>query len=165
MNKPVLKYRVGLVKDGVAELPDANIQNSSEASRFFRELITKHGQPDREQFVVALLDSKNRISGFNIVSMGSLNNAAVMGREVLKPAILGNSCAMVFCHNHPSGDCAPSVEDEDVTCKLVISAKMIGVIVHDHIIVSMLDNRYYSFADNGLIKKYENKFIRMRLGN
>ena len=74
-------------------------------------------------------------------------------REVLKPAILANAAAMILCHNHPSGDVSPSREDEAMTARIVQACHIIGIQVHEHLIISMCDDRYYSFADNGIIKK------------
>src|SRR6266851_3353371 len=73
---------------------------------------------DREQFVVVLLDGKNRVLGFNVVSTGSLTAALVHPREVFKPAILGNAAAIILVHNHPSGDPEPSAEDRAITERL-----------------------------------------------
>ena len=111
-----------------------------------------HGQPDREQFCVILLNAKNEIIGLNIVATGCLISAQVHPREVLKPAILANSAAMILCHNHPSNDPAPSQEDIAVTKNIVQAAKIMGIHVHEHLIINMDDDRYYSFADHGLIQ-------------
>jgi DNA repair protein RadC len=117
-----------------------------------RKLIKKHGQSDREQFLVILLNAKNGIIGFNIVSTGCLTASSVHPREVLKPAILANAAAMILAHNHPSGDVTPSSSDYAVTEKIVQAAKFVGIQVHEHLIISMDDDRFYSFADNNLIK-------------
>ena len=119
-----------------------------------RRLIQTQGQPDREQFCVILLDSKNRITGLNIVSTGDLSSATVHPREVLKPAILANAASMILCHNHPSGDLTPSSEDIAVTKKIIKASKLMSITVHEHIIISMYnDDSYYSFADSGLIQQ------------
>ena len=93
---------------------------SIQAELSFRGLLTRvetGGQPDREQFVVALLNTKNKIIGLNIVSVGVLSSTQVHPREVLKPAILANSSAMILCHNLPSNDLTPSPDDLEVTLK------------------------------------------------
>jgi DNA repair protein RadC len=76
-------------------------------------------------------------------------------REVLKPAILANAAAMILAHNHPSGDVTPSSADCNLTEKIVQASKIVGIQVHEHLIISMDDDRFYSFADNGLIKKMQ----------
>src|SRR6266478_3824009 len=68
------------------------------------EAFSEHFAPlDREQFVILVLDGKNRILGFNVVSIGSLTAALVHPREVFKPVILANAAAVILLHNHPSG--------------------------------------------------------------
>mgnify|MGYP001188955114 FL=1 len=146
-------YRVSLVKDKSVSFEKCTLSNSIQARPILRKLIEEHGQPDREQFCVILLNAKNEIIGLNIVATGCLISATVHVREVLKPAILANSAAMILCHNHPSNDPAPSQEDIAVTKNIVQAAKIMGIQVHEHLIISMDgdDDRYYSFADHGLI--------------
>ncbi|MBU0760037.1 MAG: DNA repair protein RadC, partial [Candidatus Omnitrophica bacterium] len=80
---------------------------------------------------------------------GSLNASLVHPREVFKPAILQNATGLILVHNHPSGEEKPSSEDLEITARLVEAGKLIGIDVIDHIIVG---NKFYSFADNDLIK-------------
>jgi DNA repair protein RadC len=97
-------YRVDLIKDETISFDDTEIRNPGHANAVLRSLILVKGKPDREQFVVALLDSRNKIVGPNIVSIGALTSASVHPREVLKPTILSNAHSMILAHNHPSGD-------------------------------------------------------------
>jgi DNA repair protein RadC len=112
------------------------------------QLIEERGQPDREQFCVLLLDVKNRIIGMNIVSTGGLSSANVFPRDVLKPALLANAAAVILAHNHPSSDLTPSEADKDITHKIVKAARLLDITVHEHLIVNMEDDQYFSFADN-----------------
>ena len=112
-----------------------------------------YGQADREQLCVLMLNAKNEIIGLNIVSTGDISSATVTPRELLKPAILTNSSALILCHNHPSGDVSPSPKDLAATKRIVHASKIMGICVHEHLIISMFDDRYYSFADNGIIKR------------
>ncbi len=146
-------YRLSLVKDKQVPFNGETLTNANVAQAFFRRIIETHGQPDREQFVLAMLDSKNHVVGINIVSTGCLTSATVHPREVFKPAILANAAALIFCHNHPSGDCTPSTEDVAVTEKLVAVADLIGITVHEHLVISMHDDRFYSFSEKGLIQQ------------
>jgi len=150
-SKFISVYRVSLVKDKSVSFEKRTLSNSIQARPILRKLISEHGQPDREQFCVILLNAKNEIIGLNIVATGCLISATVHPREVLKPAILANSAAMILCHNHPSNDPAPSQEDIAVTKTIVQAAKIMGIHVHEHLIINMDDDRYYSFADHGLI--------------
>jgi len=146
-------FRITLVKDKRVAFEQCQLFNSQQSQPLIRKLIESQGQPDREQFCVILLNAKNEIIGLNIVSTGDLSSAPVHPREALKPAILSNASAMILCHNHPSGDLSPSPEDIAITARIVQASKIMGIQVHEHLIISMHDDSYYSFADNGLIKK------------
>ena len=151
-SKFISVYRVSLVKDKSVSFEKRCLSNSVQARPILRKLIEAYGQPDREQFCVLLLNAKNEIIGLNIVSTGCLTSTTVHPREVLKPAIIANSAAMILCHNHPSNDPAPSQEDIAVTKNIVQAAKIMGILVHEHLIINLEDDRYYSFADHGLIQ-------------
>jgi DNA repair protein RadC len=144
-------YRIGLVKDPHVQFEKTQISNSVQAHRLLTQLIEHRGQPDREQFCVLLLDTKNQAIGLNIVSTGGLTSAIVCPRDVLKPAILANAAAMVLCHNHPSGEMTPSTADRDITQKIVEAAKTMEIMVHEHLIVNAENDEYFSFADNMLM--------------
>ena len=146
-------FRITLVKDRRVAFDNAKLTNSQQSQPLIKKLIESQGQPDREQFCVILLNTKNEIIGLNIVSTGNLSSAPVHPREVLKPAILSNASAMILCHNHPSGDLSPSPEDIAITARIVQASEIMGIQVHEHLIVSMQDDRYFSFADQGIIKK------------
>jgi DNA repair protein RadC len=85
-NQSISVYRVSLVKDESVSFGNVRLANSQEAQALIQNLILTKGQPDREQFVVALLNAKNEMIGLNIVSVGALSSAPVHPREVLKPA-------------------------------------------------------------------------------
>jgi DNA repair protein RadC len=146
-------YRVSLVKDESVSFGNVRLANSQEAQALIQNLILTKGQPDREQFVVALLNAKNEMIGLNIVSVGALSSAPVHPREVLKPAILANSAAIILAHNHPSNDLEPSPDDIAITKKIIQASEIVGIQVHEHLIISMENDRYYSFADQGIIAR------------
>ena len=100
----------------------------------------------KEQFVVILLNSKNKVIGTEVVSEGSLSSSIVHPREVFAPAILHHAAAIMVAHNHPSGDPKPSIEDEEVTRQLLRSGKVLGIPLIDHVIIG--DGNYYSFLEN-----------------
>jgi DNA repair protein RadC len=81
----------------------------------------------------------------NIVSIGSLTLSVVHPREVFKPAILLNACAIIAVHNHPSGDPTPSAEDRTLTTRLRDAGDLLGIRLLDHLILG--DDYNYSFAD------------------
>ena len=100
----------------------------------------------KEQFVVILLNNKNKVIETEVVSEGSLSSSIVHPREVFAPAILHHAAAIMVAHNHPSGDPKPSIEDEEVTRQLLRSGKVLGIPMIDHVIIG--DGNYYSFLEN-----------------
>ena len=90
---------------------------------------------DREEFHVLLLNTKNALLKICPVSRGSLNASVVEPREVFKNAIAASAAGMILIHNHPSGDPTPSNEDITVTRRLVKAGELLGIAVHDHIIL------------------------------
>src|SRR5262245_35780925 len=141
-------YRVTLVRESRLQHPQPQLRSSRDAAVLFRQHL---GEVDREHFMVAMLDQKNKVIGINTVSIGSLTASVVHPREVLKPAILSNAAALLCCHNHPSGAPQPSQEDRALTKRLVDAGQLLGIHVIDHIILGDGSETYYSFADEGLL--------------
>lgn len=102
-----------------------------------------------EQFWCVLLDGKNRVKGEALISQGSLTASLVHPREVFAPAIRQSAGAIVFVHNHPSGDPTPSVEDVEITRRLCAVADLVGIRVLDHVVIG--DGSYTSFLERGLL--------------
>ena len=100
----------------------------------------------KESFCTAHLDGKNRIVCLEIVSVGTLNQALVVPREVFKTALLSNAAALILVHNHPTLDPTPSNEDIEITRRLKEAGQLLGIKVLDHIIIG---DHYYSFVENG----------------
>ena len=138
------RYRVTLVAEGGHTAPYGGLRDSAAAAAALRPCFDGL---DREQFLVCCLDAKNISIGVNIVSIGSLNLSIVHPREVFKPAILLNACAIIAVHNHPSGDPTPSAEDRTLTTRLREAGDLLGIRLLDHLILG--DDRIYSFADQG----------------
>ena len=149
----VSAYRISLVRDERVSFSAQALYNPTDAQRCLQDMIKTMGQPDREQFCVLMLNAKNIIIGMNIVSIGGLSSAPVHPREVLKPAILANAAALILAHNHPSGDLTPSNADKAITQKIVHASNIIGITVHEHLIINMEDNGYFSFAEHGYIQE------------
>ena len=85
------------------------------------------------------------------MSEGSLTVALVHPREVFAFAVRESAAAVILLHNHPSGDPTPSLEDRQLTDRLVAVEKLLGIRVLDHVIIG--DSRYVSFADEGWLKE------------
>lgn len=94
-----------------------------------------------EHFVAFHLDAKNQVTGFHIVSHGTISASLVHPREVFKAALLSSSHALIVAHNHPAGSITPSSEDLETTEKLIAAGELIGVPLLDHVIVTAGDFR------------------------
>ena len=79
----------------------------------------------------------------------------------MERALRHGAVSLVFAHNHPSGNPAPSAGDKQVTRDLVYAAAAMQIKVLDHVIIG--DNRYFSFAADGLIEQYELDFMGLKL--
>lgn len=100
-----------------------------------------------EHFFVILLDNKHRKMRDVQVSQGSLTSSVVHPRDVFMVVIRHSAAAVIFVHNHPSGDPTPSAEDLTLTRRLRDVGELVGVRVLDHIVVGK--GRYVSFVDDG----------------
>jgi DNA repair protein RadC len=153
MSRFVSAYRINLVRDEHVRFNAQTLNNPTDAQKYIQGMINEMGQPDREQFCVLMLNAKNVTIGMNIVSVGGLSSAPVCPKEVLKPAILANAAALILGHNHPSGDLTPSSADKVITQKIIQAAEIMGIAIHEHLIISMEDDGYYSFAEHGYIQE------------
>ena len=104
---------------------------------------------EREIFKVVLLNTANVIIGDYTASEGGLAASIVEPRAVFKQAILENAAAVICLHNHPSGNPEPSREDVRITRQLVEAGKLMGIPLHDHLIIA--GKAYTSFAERGLL--------------
>jgi DNA repair protein RadC len=115
----------------------------------------------KEVFKVLYLNSQNQIIEVKDLSAGTVNSGVVAPREVIESAIRYNSVSLIFVHNHPSGNPEPSSSDKTLTRELVFAASVMQIKVLDHIIIG--NDRYYSFATEGLIEEYEMDFLNLRM--
>ncbi|MBI2230778.1 MAG: DNA repair protein RadC [Deltaproteobacteria bacterium] len=124
----------------------ASLRSSEDVYNHFRDTL---GNEKREIFYVVLLDNKNKKLRDVKVSEGSLTASLVHPREVYKPVIRESAAAVIFVHNHPSGDPAPSQEDIEITRRLKEVGEVMGVRVLDHVVIG--HDRYFSFSDKGML--------------
>jgi DNA repair protein RadC len=101
----------------------------------------------REHFYALLLDNKHRKLRDVLVSLGSLTTSIVHPRDVFAQVIRYSAAAVIFVHNHPSGDPTPSKEDIEITRRLREVGDLVGVRVLDHVIIGK--GRYVSLVDDG----------------
>jgi len=91
--------------------------------------------PDCEFFVVVLLNTRRKVKGHVLVSIGIMDTLLVHPREVFRAAIIAGAAAIVLMHNHPSGDSAPSEADIKVTRDMIRAGQLLKIEVLDHVIV------------------------------
>ena len=105
----------------------------------------------KEVFKAVLLNTKHQMLKDVTVSEGSLSASLVHPREAFLPAIKESAAAVIFLHNHPSGDPTPSTEDKELTLRLAEVGQLVGISVLDHIIIGSGSPGYISFRDAGLL--------------
>jgi DNA repair protein RadC len=104
---------------------------------------------DIERMYCIFLNCKNRIIAIEKMFEGTATHMAVYPRELIKQILKLRATAVILIHNHPSGDPAPSKEDQALTMKVALVTTGIDVALHDHVIVG---DGYYSMADSGDIQ-------------
>ena len=109
------------------------------------------GDLRHEVFEVAYLDSRARLlrDGIERLESGTVDRANVYPRKVMEAALRKGAAALVFAHNHPSGDVTPSEQDKVITEALVLAAATLNIDVLDHLIVSA--DKVFSFRKEGLL--------------
>lgn len=135
------------------------VNNSKE---LFDYLYHSMRDKTRECFKVIFLDAKNRVIAAETLFEGTLTASSVYPREVIAAALSHHAAALIFAHNHPSGVPQPSPEDIAITRQLVFACRVIGITVHEHIVIG--DNTYFSFADQGYIARMNREFEREKSG-
>ncbi len=141
-----LKAAIELGKRVLAAPLSSGMQVAS-SSDLFRHYYPLLRDLRHEVFKVVLLDAKHAIIREATISEGSLTVSIVHPREVFNLAVRESAAAVIFVHNHPSGDPSPSEEDRVLTARLVAAGELLGIQVLDHLIVG--DGRYTSFSDQG----------------
>lgn len=102
-----------------------------------------------EEFWVAFVDNRNRLMSWEMVSKGTVDQAPVYPREVLRLALERNASGIVMVHNHPGGDPRPSTHDLEMTRRISRAADDLGVRMLDHLIIA--ENDFFSFQSQGLL--------------
>ena len=127
------------------EIPERPVLNTSQ--KVYDYMRQRLVDLPHEEFWAILLNRAGRVIDTVMVSKGGTAATTVDVKIILKAAIQSLASAIVLCHNHPSGACKPSREDEQSTHRVKEAAQLMSISVVDHIIVC--ENNYYSFADNG----------------
>ena len=127
-----IRCRVCLVRDGTND----EVIKISEPSDAYELVKDELAGSDREMILSVMLTVKNDLICVETVSIGSITASTTTPRDIFKSAILANAVAIIVCHNHPSGELVPSINDIAITKQLVNAGELIGIKVLDHLIVS-----------------------------
>lgn len=122
------------------------LHNSAETKLYF---AAKLRHQSREVFACLFLDNQHRILAYEELFHGSINQAHIHPREVVKRSLYHNAAAVILAHNHPSGSVKPSQDDQEITQSLMTALKLVDVRVLDHLIIG--ESRVVSFVELGLL--------------
>ena len=136
----------------ISEKRKESICSSEDAATMVQSLLASDDEAgrEREHFYCIGLNTKNIVKYIDLVSLGSLTASLVHPRETFRLAVMRGAAAVIFSHNHPSGDPKPSQEDILLTRRLTQAGDVLGIKVLDHVIVGAGTDKF-SFRDNGMI--------------
>ena len=103
----------------------------------------------RETFAVCFLTRRNALLCTEILFEGTLTQAVIFPREIVKSALLKNAAAIICGHNHPSGEVKPSGDDQAITRKIKQACQLVDIQLLDHLIIA--GTEFFSFADKGIL--------------
>ena len=146
--KVTYAYRVSMVRDKSIRYA-MEMSNAVLGADLICKTIAACGQDDREHLIIVMLNTRNKVIGTNIISVGTVRWSYASLREVFKPAIVASAASIIIGHNHPSGLLDPSPEDNLMTKRIVAAAHLLDIIVHDHIIVDTESSEFFSYCDQG----------------
>lgn len=141
--------RVKLVREKINCSRDS-IKSSTDAAGFIRTLITD-GIDIFETGILLLLNQRNSILGYAVLSVGGINGTVFDIRLVLKYAIDCLATGVILAHNHPSGNINASQADINTTKKIKEALKLVDIQLLDHVVLSGIDDLFTSLADEGLL--------------
>ena len=132
--KPAHEFKVMRVRECVAA---EMIDTPERAADYWRTNIPQADwyDPAKEALVVLILNTRRRIIGHNLVTLGCLDACVVNPREVFRPAIVAAGHSIIIMHNHPSQDPSPSEADIKVTRDLIRAGQLLKIEVLDHVII------------------------------
>lgn len=123
-----------------------SLKSSILTRKFIAERLGDYAQ---EMFACLFLDTKLRLLSFEILFQGTLNEATVYPREIVKRGLALNAASIILAHNHPSGNPEPSEADKASTRQIQLALDLVGIKLVDHIIIG--HPYHFSFAEYGLL--------------
>jgi DNA repair protein RadC len=133
--KPPCELKVMRVRECASDL--SKVETPEAAADYWRTNIPDADwyDPDKEAFVTLLLNTRRRVIGHNLVSLGTLDSSLVSPLSVFRPAFAAAASAVILVHNHPSGDPTPSAADIRVTRDLAKAGQLLRIEILDHVII------------------------------
>lgn len=137
------EYKVTALRE--CPLPESMLvcETPDHAATYWQTHIATHPyfNPECECFVVLLLNTRKRVKGHQLVTIGTMDALHVHAREVFRTAVVGSAAGIVLMHNHPSGEPSPSDADIKVTRDLIRAGQILKIEVIDHIIMGSSNKR------------------------
>lgn len=153
----VIKYKTMLTSDKKVKLEkelsinepglDRKMNSPEKVAILAKQVLRLHEQTEEYLYMMCLNNKCEMTSVFEL-SHGNVNSSIVGIREMFQKALLANAVSVIVMHNHPSGDCTPSVEDINITKRMIEAGKLIGVQVLDHLVIG---EKYCSLKDKGYV--------------
>ena len=113
------------------------ITSPNKAEKLLREIWDEDSIQLKEEFVVLLLNNAKKCLGWSKISSGGATATIVDPATIFQVALLANATSVIIAHNHPSGNIEPSKADKNLTNRIVESGKMLGIMVEDHLIITV----------------------------
>ncbi|MDP1728468.1 MAG: DNA repair protein RadC [Bacteroidota bacterium] len=129
--------------------PIRDIQKISSSLEVFNYFYPLLADLPHEEFWIMCLRRNNSVIGAVQVSIGGVNGTVADPKQIFRLALEHRAVSIALCHNHPSGSTVASNQDITLTRKLIEGARLLEISIGDHVIIG--GNKYYSFADDGLI--------------
>lgn len=135
MNYKVSEYRLICVRESTVE--NKLLDNPEKVVEFWKSTIPAETwySDDKECLVVLLLNTRRKIIGYSLVSVGILDSTIAHSREVFRGAIIASAASIILAHNHPAGDPAPSESDIKVTRDMIRAGQLLKIELVDHLII------------------------------
>ncbi len=135
--KPAHEYKVISLRECPLPASLAECDTPDKVADYWRLHVATHPyfNPECECFVVLFLNTRRRVKGHQLVTIGTMDTLLVHPREVFRVAVVASAAAVVLAHNHPSGDPTPSEADIKVTRDLIRAGQLLKIEVLDHVII------------------------------
>ena len=131
------EYKVTALRECPTPETLQQCETPDNAADYWRLHIATHPlfYPDCECFAALLLNTRKRVKGHQIISIGTMDTVLVHPREVFRLAIMTAASALIVMHNHPSGESRPSEADIKVTRDLIRAGQLLKIELLDHVII------------------------------